>query len=1180
MIQEAWRKVVPAGWAVVALVLFGATGRADTNLAEELEVEHSLSTDFVTPHTPWAKPYAGGKVRALFLLNIRYCGTVPREVVELKQRFDLDAEVVFWAKIVDSTKEHWHGDAAGEARMRRLLEKPWDCFVSIGLPLDRMGLEEQYRMLEAVTKGAGLVLMGVNDPRVMKPNRKLPTPPFLESSVPYLGLPFVRKLVLDRLPPETRTPAEVTQRFPLAYQIKAGRGVWLPARPDIEYRPGWETEYDYWQFLVGRAILWAAAKEPKATLDITMGAPALERAMLPREEGIVISWRDAPSAESLALAVRGETGFAQSIPDRAVTAAQGQASAPLPSLPAGQYYVDAILRGKQGVITWASAPFQVTCPRAVKEIVLDKSFSEIGGDLTGRVLVEGAPALPDERVRVEILDRRNRVLLRYEAECRNSAVGFSFPVAEWMPMLVRVEATLLSGEEPAATTYAYFNVVKRNRGQFNFLMWDFPTGTLGAYGMQSLADLGVTLVLSGGPPPRHVLAYDAAWVPYTTHVDAHHDDKGIMKPCCWNDEPAITKHVDAIVAKRVPDRQAGVFVYSLGDEIATRGSCLHPACLAAFRSYLRDEYKTIEALNVSWGSAYADFDQVALDPPDDDNANVAKAKGNYPRWYDRQAFQCYNFTRLCKRFVDGFAALDPQARVGFEGAGSFDAGDDYDLIVRTNGFWSPYPGLGDEIIRSIAPRDFPRANWMGYTKDADSLLSKYWRMVTRGCDSVWWWRWDGVARFHGFLAPHLGPYQATAEIFKDTQIVRDGLGTLLIHSTMLDDGIAILYSLPSAYAARVEQGPAYGGYASTHEAWSRILRELGLQYRYVTDRMLRRGEFKASEFKVVLLPHTDAIGPEEAAILRQFVQDGGTLIADVRPGIADGHCKPQPKGALDDVFGIARSAGDSKPEQGEAALGEGAQELKIANALCDPAVSLAGGQAAGRCGKVPLAISHPFGKGHAVLLNLAVTSFPALKLPDTPRAADGFMNGLLAGAGIEAKVRLLDEQGERARNVEIGCWRNGDSLVLSLFRETGEPSKARMVLPGEMHVYDLRNRKYLGLTKTVETDIIPCRATFFALTPAEVQPVELSLEPAALARGLAGKASLRSKIADGVSAVLVTATMPDGKEADWLRRVVMVPPAGGDVPLPIAFNDPAGDWRIRAVELFSSKATDAALSVK
>jgi len=31
-----------------------------------LELQHTLSTNFVTPHTAWAKPYAGGRLRAVF----------------------------------------------------------------------------------------------------------------------------------------------------------------------------------------------------------------------------------------------------------------------------------------------------------------------------------------------------------------------------------------------------------------------------------------------------------------------------------------------------------------------------------------------------------------------------------------------------------------------------------------------------------------------------------------------------------------------------------------------------------------------------------------------------------------------------------------------------------------------------------------------------------------------------------------------------------------------------------------------------------------------------------------------------------------------------------------------------------------------------------------------------------
>ncbi|MBM4081629.1 MAG: hypothetical protein FJ278_18135, partial [Planctomycetes bacterium] len=67
----------------------------------EIEAEHNVVSEFVTPHTAWAKPYALGKTRALFF--VRGHGTDPREVCELMQRFDLDAKMVFWARIVDTT---------------------------------------------------------------------------------------------------------------------------------------------------------------------------------------------------------------------------------------------------------------------------------------------------------------------------------------------------------------------------------------------------------------------------------------------------------------------------------------------------------------------------------------------------------------------------------------------------------------------------------------------------------------------------------------------------------------------------------------------------------------------------------------------------------------------------------------------------------------------------------------------------------------------------------------------------------------------------------------------------------------------------------------------------------------------------------------------------------------------
>ena len=112
--------------------------------------------------------------------------------------------------------------------------------------------------------------------------------------------------------------------------------------------------------------------------------------------------------------------------------------------------------------------------------------------------------------------------------------------------------------------------------------------------------------------------------------------------------------------------------------------------------------------------------------------------------------------------------------------GRFAGGDDIDLIVRRLGFWSPYPGITDEVIRSIAPREFPWANWMGYTKDADSLLQKYWRMVTRGMDSVWWWRWEKmVAAADKKIGVALDPGVVVAE--GSAALEMYGTPTLILH---------------------------------------------------------------------------------------------------------------------------------------------------------------------------------------------------------------------------------------------------------------------------------------------------------------------------------------------------------------------------------------------------------------
>ena len=1108
---------------------------------DELAVDHALTFEFSTPHTDWAQPYARGTTRVLFFTDGR--GTKPRECVEVMQRFDIRAEAVFWAQIVDSPETHWHGADVGERRMLKLLEEDWDCYVFLGLSMANMSPEQQYKVLSPVAEGAGIVFVGANDERILKePNLLAEAPPFI-----------ARGPVGD------------------AYTVGKGRGMRLPARPDIGYYEGWEVDYDYWAQRLGRAILWSANKEPALLITAGLSADKFPARGAGGNLTIAISGAPIGADPILETRLRRHAEGGSSFQPVQASLADGKASMQFANvnLPADKYWFDVRLRSSKGVEGWDSAPFEVVSERGVDQVKLHQAWGEIGDYIAGEVILKG-DSLPGETLRVRLLDSRRRELAHRDVRPAQDTTEFNFPIERWMPMLLTVEAQLLQGPGELSRNYTYFHVTKRNRGQFNFLMWDTPRGTLAPYAERSLAENSVTLQLGGGPPPIICAANDVAWVPYTTRIMNSKTEEGIMKPFCWNDEQAVQKYMQEKAQAYLAARHHGVFVWSLGDEVHTLGACLSEHCAKAYRDYLKGQYGTLEALNTEWGTQFAQWHQVGLSEPDDSQESTAKLAGNYPRWFDRQAFRSWNFVQFCQKYARAYEAIDPEAKTGFEGAGLFGRGDDLDLIIRSNKFWSPYPGTADEVVRSIAPREFPRANWMGYTKDAGSLLQKYWRMVTRGTDAVWWWRWDCIGRFHGWLAPDLRPYPAVKEILKDTQFVRDGLGDLLLKSQMLDDGIAVLYSYPSTFATKLEEGPSYGGYESAHLATHDMIRELRLQFRYVTDRMLRLGEFDAAKYKLLVLPRAEALGDQEAQVIRRFVRDGGHVIADVRPGIYDGHCKPREEGVLDDLFGIKRAA----PAEATVADAESLGALKV-----DSSVGLSSAQSAMAVDGTPIMVSRQVGAGSAYLANFDLSTYPKLSVADTPEGAAQGIADLIEAAGVSPPCTVIDAQGARVRNLEMIRWQDGGIEIIALFRSGGEDADATVTLPQAGYVYDLRNRKALGKVSSFPTRILANRAGFFAVCPQPAPKPQMAIDADSVTRGTVLTASLSVPGAQGLHALRIRATV-DGRHLQWLDQNVIAGQSAVEFDLPIAYNDPIGEYTISAIDLFSNEPVVTTFTVR
>ncbi len=1143
-----------------ALLIATRPAQAYETSRAEVEEYHQLSLRLETPHTTWANPYAGGTTRVLYFVRSDREGmeTHARHVVELMQRFDVEVTPVYWYKFYTY---HWLGGMAGNRRIHALMtEKPYDVYVFQGvsptnLPTWPQG-DSQAVLTRAVAAGSGVVLIGDGDGGLIT-NRQdcAELPGFLAGS-----------------------------GVSRAFTADKGRGVILPGMPDIPYQPGWETTYDYWQEGFGRAVLWAADRAPEARIELAIPA-TLRRDELPATV-VTVAFKNLPKGDVRWQAtLRREDG--QQTP---LGEGSGGSTVRLKllALRAGGYHVDVIARSDCGVEAWATAPFEVTAATQVQAIGLKTDWTEIGDTLAGTVSVTNLG--PRQTVRIRLKDRRDRVLAQQDVKPAGDqqdvrTAPFEFPVREWMPMLVTVEAVVLEDDREVASDYRFFNVTKRRRGKFNFVLWDISVNqALAPYMAESMQRYGVNAIVTTHSAMPAAAAFDLAWVPMTggnVNARRHLTVSPPTEEICWS-----TRHFSR-------SRGHGVFQYSLGDEGDVFGAVPGPGTAPGYRFFLKEMYGDIAALNTSWGAAFASFDDVDLSKEGDGDEKAALEAGNYPRWYDRQAFLRWNFIEYAKLQRDVMRKIDPEATIGFEGSGGFARSGDIDAFCRAMDFWVPYASSADEMIRSLAPKGMVYGNWLGYDHTADGLLSKYWRMVVNGANSVWWWMWSTSGAYEGYIHPDLGILPIAGEMLKDTQVVRDGLGDLLMRCEMLDDGIAMLYSMPSGFAATLQDSPSYNDYEPNHRAWFTVIHDMHLQFRYVTDRMLNRGEFVPDKYKVLVLAQALALSDKEAGIIRDFVSRGGTVIADLRPGVFDGHCKPRERGALDDLFGVTgpvrqkalRTAMTVELPDEKAPL-----KLDWPAAIVDPGTRLDGGTAFGAAGETPVWIVREHGEGRTVLLNFPMSQFPTRQVASgltgqgsvetTPPAVWHVFRRLFGQAGVSPAIDLRQYKGPKELgNVKVQRWRNGDMQLVSVFRETGEQIKAHVITGGGTAnwVYDLRSDMALGLINAgwfggdFVMDVIPSRATFFALMPRELPPPALELVSAKVAPGDTAVLRLSVPEAAGLHALKLTAARPDGTPAEYWEQVVVVGREPKDVPLPVAFNDPAGVYVLTVRDVFDRK---------
>lgn len=1180
-----------------------------------------VSEEVVTPHITRAKPYARGKVRALFIVP-RYS---VREVIELAQRMDLDYTV---AETLSHDELGWtsasgpyantDGASLEEAAtdLGRKLQGNYDVIVVGIIKWDMLPREHLYTLMEKVSNGTGLVRAYQKYGRNALVDRLFAKPAVGGDAVSSMlaGVPLAALPVLNKMKPE-----EILE----LRQFREGRMALLnyPGRPDFECltpllpdppSPLWsDLYYDYYQSLVIRAILWAAKKEPAVTLTaFGLATPTVDRGALattPLKVGVAgvagdlqatFTVRDSANAVYVNVTQPVKDGAAQTV---------------LPPLPAGKYLADVILRSGQATANWASSAFEVTSPLNIASLTLDKPSIAPEESVTVTVGLS-QPAPSATKLVVNAVDSTGREMARTVVAIPTGqrTVAAALRVTAPLSRYARITAYLAptaTGPRPVwqaaiATARADLYVrLQRSRANYAHAVWSAASNTnsrLRELQMQQLEACGVDMHTNGPTTlPGHtwLARHNMDNIPYATRYS--YDDKELVRNPCLTDPKFLEPHLAGLTKIGAELGAYAPRAYTLGDEcFLARGGvdvCFSPTCTADLREWLKTQYADVAALNASWGTTYQSMD-------DAEPITLADAKklGQPARWVDHRRHMEFVYARMMERAKQAIRQGDPQAEVGFDGPFETDStsGNDWWQLMQAFTMCNVYfhQPTQWEFLRSFAKPNMLLGLWYGgyfehRTEDEERLWP--WKGILNGFNSMWWY-----AVQHGSkvlcpmdaIAPSGTVYPAFRWASEEMRELRAGAGQALMAATRDDCGIGVHYSQASLHASAWD--PSWGRLDTTWLQTFGTLEDMGLQYTCYAYAQIEKPGIDPKRFRVFILPYSQAISPAEAAALRKYVADGGLLLADVRPGVCDQHGKPQSPGLLDDLFGIKRVPGKGvqKNQTGtiEHALIAGGKRLELTRLDVDGDVQVADGQALGKAGDMPIVITKTTGQGRAALLNYSFGAPYTLRLAPEALPHWQVLADLMATKSVKPPARVTASGGP-LRHVETVVFHGPavDYVGFLKYRNSAgeQPVMATVTMDKKLHTYDMRTGQYLGNVAQWQTEFTPARAKLFARLPYQLQGLAVSMRPARVeaAAGQAAPPRYGCQISlatnGGAAAqhwVELEVFGPDGQPRPCYARNVPLTQGAAASTFQFALNDPPGQWKIVARDSISHKTATAA----
>ena len=363
------------------------------------------------------------------------------------------------------------------------------------------------------------------------------------------------------------------------------------------------------------------------------------------------------------------------------------------------------------------------------------------------------------------------------------------------------------------------------------------------------------------------------------------------------------------------------------------GLCYCDHCAEAFRTWLKNKYGTVEALNKAWCAnfwSHTIYDWGDVVPPVSYGDGISDAKCvvsglqmDYRRFQNQAQLACYTNERDAIRAYDAATPITTNLMGTFKDLDYFEWAKEMDVVS-----WDNYPGMDTPPSFTAMCHDLMRGiggnkpfmlmeqtpnqqNWFPFckVKRSGEVRKLSWQAVSHGADTVQFFQMKqsigGCERFHGAVIAHDGTEQS--RVFKETAALGgelDRIGKRIMGSEIRAK-VAIMFDWQSYWSLEGCVGPI-AGFSYPNEVhrfyrafWRRNVPVDIIESTTPLD--------KLKQYDLVVAPALITVLPGVAETLESYVSEGGSFITGYMAGIHDEHDLVVPggyPGKLRDLMGV------------------------------------------------------------------------------------------------------------------------------------------------------------------------------------------------------------------------------------------------------------------------------------